>query len=560
MFPTVLFRPFRQDNSRKKRSQIHVETEWTDLHQIRSSIPFKRDPVVFEQPTANFSLPSHATTRNRGGIKAKKMSTRVSNFTDLIQRVTANCLLHPLSAGRQQPDEISDNDSSADDKCKTESDEEDREDDGDDKVGLRVWENGEKPTPDASKVMEMVMLMGEVFEAVSAAKRAYVIMQGAHSPWDPDKMRAADAAVVAELRRLGVLRERFRRSSVGRELVRGGGRRRLGNGGVTVREVVAPYEAAVEELKGEVKAKEREIESLREKLKTATSVSGGSGGGKKGRSSQSRRKVSCSSQAHGHASPAPELFETTMASVTESGKSFTSLLLSLMRSAHWDIAAAVRSIESAATPSADPTDTTTPSLLGPHHAKYALESYVSRKVFQGFDHETFYMDGSLSSLLRPDQFRRDCFTQYQDMKSMDPVELLGVLPTCHFGKFCSKKYLSIVHPKMEESLFGDLEQRRQVVAGAHPRSQFYGEFARLAKAVWLLHLLAFAMEPPPSHFEASVGAEFHAEYMESVVRFGKGRGGGGGGVGQVVGFGLSPGFKLGNGSVIKARVYLVPRK
>ncbi|KAF7119852.1 hypothetical protein RHSIM_Rhsim13G0074300 [Rhododendron simsii] len=495
------------------------------------------------------------------------MSARVSNFTDLIQRVTANCLLHPLSAGRQQPDEISDNDSSADEKCKAESDEEDREDD---EVGLRVWENGEKPTPDASKpsfpivlspfgrVMEMVMLMGEVFEAVSAAKRAYVIMQGAHSPWDPDKMRAADAAVVAELRRLGVLRERFRRSSVGRELVRGGGRRRLGNGGVTVREVAAPYEAAVEELKGEVKAKEREIESLREKLKTATSVtSGGSGGGKKGRSSQSRRKVSCSSQAH--VSPAPELFETTMASVTESAKSFTSLLLSLMRSAHWDIAAAVRSIESAATPSADPTDTTTPSLLGPHHAKYALESYVSRKVFQGFDHETFYMDGSLSSLLRPDQFRRECFTQYQDMKSMDPVELLGVLPTCHFGKFCSKKYLSIVHPKMEESLFGDLEQRRQVVAGAHPRSQFYGEFARLAKAVWLLHLLAFAMEPPPSHFEASVGAEFHAEYMESVVRFGKG-GGGEGGVGQVVGFGLSPGFKLGSGSVIKARVYLVPRK
>ncbi|KAG5523467.1 hypothetical protein RHGRI_035315 [Rhododendron griersonianum] len=47
--------------------------------------------------------------RNRG-IKAKKISARVSKFTDLIQHVAANCLLHPLSAGRQQPDEISDND------------------------------------------------------------------------------------------------------------------------------------------------------------------------------------------------------------------------------------------------------------------------------------------------------------------------------------------------------------------------------------------------------------------------------------------------------------------
>lgn len=297
---------------------------------------------------------------------------------------------------------------------------------------------------------------------------------------------------------------------------------------------------------------------MREKLNTAAAIS--NGGGKKGRSSsQSKRKVSCSSQAL-HVTPAPELFETTMASVIDASKSFTSLLLSLMRSAHWDISAAVRSIESATTPSAaaDPNTTTSSSLVGPHHAKYALESYISRKIFQGFDHETFYMDGSLSSLLHPDQFRQDCFTQYKDMKSMDPIELLGILPTCHFGKFCSKKYLSIVHPKMEESLFGDLDQRRQVVGGTHPRSQFYGEFTRLAKAVWLLHLLAFALDPPPSHFEASAGAEFNSEYMESVVRNSKGRGG----VGQVVGFGLSPGFKLGNniGSVIKARVYLVPRK
>nr|VDC79288.1 unnamed protein product [Brassica rapa] len=31
------------------------------------------------------------------------------------------------------------------------------------------------------------------------------------------------------------------------------------------------------------------------------------------------------------------------------------------------------------------------------------------------------------------------------MKAMDPMELLGVLPTCHFGKLCSKKYLSVIH-------------------------------------------------------------------------------------------------------------------
>ncbi|KAG2333445.1 hypothetical protein Bca52824_004625 [Brassica carinata] len=89
---------------------------------------------------------------------------------------------------------------------------------------------------------------------------------------------------------------------------------------------------------------------------------------------------------------------------------------------------------------------------------------------------------------------------------MDPIELLGVLPTCHFGKLCSKKYLSVIHHRM-------------VLAGNHPRSHFYGEFLGLAKAVWLLHLLAFSLDPSPSHYEANCGAEFHSQYMESVVRF-----------------------------------------
>lgn len=258
--------------------------------------------------------------------------------------------------------------------------------------------------------------------------------------------------------------------------------------------------------------------------------------------------------------PAPELFENAMGMVKEASKSFTALLLSLMRSAHWDIAAAVRSIEAASFTASAATAATADAVVGTNHAKYALESYVNRKMFQGFDHETFYMDGSLSSLLHPDQYRRDCFTQYRDMKAMDPVELLGILPTCGFGNFCFKKFLAIVHPKMEESLFGDLEQRRQVLAGNHPRTQFYGEFLELAKAVWLLHLLAFSLEPPPSHFEASSGSEFHPQYMESVVKSSVAGGMGGRmGMGLVVGFAVSPGFKLANGSVIKARVYLVPK-
>ncbi|XP_054818800.1 protein GRAVITROPIC IN THE LIGHT 1 isoform X2 [Prosopis cineraria] len=491
------------------------------------------------------------------------MTRKVSNFSDLIQRVTASCLLHPLADTRydssgdkdenllyeSEPNKDVDEDGEAD--KDSEDEEEDEIDDCDEGKMASLKALGEK-----KKLKQMESLLEEVFEAVSAMKRSYVSLQEAHCPWDPEKMRVADVAVVAQLRKLGVLRERFRR----RRGVDENGRRREVRRRATgsLREVVAPYEAVVNDLIKEVKAKDLEVHSLKEKLDNVVTLSSNGGGKKVGRS-QSKRKLGIS-QIQVAATPSPELFETAMLQVRESSKSFTSLLLSLMHNAHWDITAAVRSIE-AATASATEESynpsaiTIATSIVSAHHAKYALESYISRKFFQGFDHETFYMDGSLSSLLNPDQFKRDCFTQYHDMKSMDPTELLGILPSCHFGKFCSQKYLAIVHPKMEESLFGNLEQHQQVSTGSHPRSQFYNEFLGVAKAVWLLHLLAFSLNPAPSQFEASRGAEFHSQYMESVVRFSGGRVP----AGQIVGFPVSPGFKLGNGSVVKARVYLIAR-
>lgn len=104
---------------------------------------------------------------------------------------------------------------------------------------------------------------------------------------------------------------------------------------------------------------------------------------------------------------------------------------------------------------------------------------------------------------------------------------------------------------MEESFFGSLKQHMLVRSGEHPKTAFYREFLRLAKSVWLLHLLAFSLDPSPNPFEARHGAIFCPQYMESVV----------GGIvpasRNVVGFPLGPGFKLGDGSIIKARVYLV---
>ncbi|KAG0479204.1 hypothetical protein HPP92_013923 [Vanilla planifolia] len=472
-------------------------------------------------------------------IKPRKslMADRVCNISNLINRVASCCLAHPLAAGASRG--FTDGDDEDRD-----VDEPEREEDPD--KGLKIWEEdedeGEQGRNCASirlleRLREMEAFMTEVFDAVSAVKKAYVGLQEAHCPWDPERIRVADAGVVSELRKLGRLRERFRRCVT----------TDIGGGVTPLREVVAPYEAALEDLRRELKVKEADIENLKEKLRGATPRTND----RRSRL-QSTKRVGCVTGIGSLGTPTPELFESCMEQVKAASKSFTVHLLSLMRAARWDLAVATMSMidgvggggsAGGGIPEVEP-----------QHARHALESYVNRKLFHGFENETFYLEGSLTSLLRPAEFRRDCFAQFRDMRSMDPAELLGILPTCQFGKFSGKKYLAVVHAKMEESLFGGSEQRLEVIAGGHPRTGFYGEFLRLAKAVWLLHLLAFALDPAPSHFEASKGAEFHPDYMESVVRCGSGRATPSG---AIVGFSVSPGFKLGNGSIVRARVYLV---
>jgi hypothetical protein len=213
------------------------------------------------------------------------MTRKVSNFSDLIQRVTASCLLNPLVPVRKTVEDDSPYESEEhydivdDDEDEEEVDPLEENDDFSEEkmVGMKIL-----------KIKQMEVLMEEVFETVSSMKRAYVKLQEAHSPWDPEKMRVADVAVVSELRKLAVLRERFRRNGGGGG--KKGGRRR-GFGVASVREVVAPYEAVVEELKNEVKVKDLEVQNLKEKLEGVVALSSNGSGEKKPGRSQSKRKL-----------------------------------------------------------------------------------------------------------------------------------------------------------------------------------------------------------------------------------------------------------------------------
>ncbi|CAM0870093.1 unnamed protein product [Alopecurus aequalis] len=498
------------------------------------------------------------------------MASKAVTIGDLIHRVASSCLSNRFP-GNYTLDDDSDLDEEDDDPFADFGDAADAEEcrrsppnkptppaedgEGDEEVRkLKIWEEGEeekrrknvsattavaasaadevKEKERAERAGDAEALMAEVFDAVSGVRHAYAALQGAHCPWDPDRMRAADAGVVAELRHLARLRDRFRRSaaSPGGRIPRASPQ--------PLREAVAPYEAELDDLRRQLQGKQAEVDGLKEKLATATS--------------RRNARLHPSKKHHNHivaadggvGAPTAELFVACAEQARTATRAFAGHLLNLLRAAGLDPAAATRSI------------TKIPVNSSPHLARHALEAHATAVLLGGFEHESFYLDGSLSSLLDPAAFRRERYAQYRDMRGMDPGELLGVLPTCAFGRYAAAKFASLLPPRVEEAVLGG--EHRTATGGAHPRTPFYGEFLRAAKAVWLLHLLAFALEPPPSHFEAGRGAEFHPDYMESVVAAGRGAGATGT-AGMVVGFAVAPGFKLGNAGVVRARVYLVPR-
>ncbi|XP_057856661.2 protein GRAVITROPIC IN THE LIGHT 1 [Cryptomeria japonica] len=165
---------------------------------------------------------------------------------------------------------------------------------------------------------------------------------------------------------------------------------------------------------------------------------------------------------------------------------------------------------------------------------------------------------SAAHSIQPD-IRLECFSEFQDLKEQDPLKFLESYSPkgdCMFEKFCHKKYMQVVHPKMEKSFFGDLGQRDCVENGGHPDSAFYQTFLKLAKSVWLVHRLAFSFDPTVNIFQVRRGTLFSAVYMESVVQgvvFGIE------GVDDrrpKVGFTVMPGFRVGK-TVIQCQVYLI---
>ncbi|KAK1693706.1 hypothetical protein QYE76_010403 [Lolium multiflorum] len=366
--------------------------------------------------------------------------------------------------------------------------------------------------------------VASLFAGVSAVKASYAQLQLAQHPYDADAIQQGDAALVAELGKLSDQKRRYVRDPAGavRDAAAGPAAAALAD---EQRHLIRTYEITARKLDAELRARDaaadRARRELAEELRAARAleerVRPGSLAALDG------LHLSGLSAAH---------FGTALRHAVKSVRSFARSMLDEMRLAGWDTAAAAAAVHPGV------------PLRRAGDAVFALESYVALKMFAGFHRRDF----GLSCLERRGSYdRRRFFEEFAELQSAPAAARRGAL-----GGFLRDRYSSVVHERMEAASFG--RQR----GAALTESAWFGEFAEMARRVWLLHCLFFAFDGGASIFQARPGERFSEVYMESVSDV-DGEDGGwtapapAGNRG--VGFTVVPGFRVGR-SVMQCRVYL----
>ncbi|XP_047973644.1 protein GRAVITROPIC IN THE LIGHT 1-like [Salvia hispanica] len=305
----------------------------------------------------------------------------------------------------------------------------------------------------------------QLFDTLLALKIAYVKLQEAHIPYDPVKVRFADEEVMFQLDTLGKIKKAYEEKKVKEANAFSAGSARF------LAEVNV-MEQQLEKLKSQAKNKGRKVASLRKKLQELETKNT-----KLAEEIEEREREMFAGLNH-------HSLESFVRAVGRAIHDFAKPLIALMKHSDWDLDQAAYAIQSSVV------------YAKRSHKKYAFEAYIARRMFRGF-------------------LQQPCFLG-NIMKLDDPIVALTEDPRSSFAEFCRDKYLLVVHPRMEESFFGDLDHRNLVANGIHPCTPFYRAFVRMARCVWYLQALIGYIEPEAEIFGVKQGAEFVDVYMEVV--------------------------------------------
>ncbi|CAI9088832.1 OLC1v1023275C1 [Oldenlandia corymbosa var. corymbosa] len=375
--------------------------------------------------------------------------------------------------------------------------------------------------------------LAKLFASISSIKSAYAQLQLAQSPYDPDGIQLADGMVVSELKNVSELKQCFMKKQIDDSSP---------ENTLLLAEIqeqkslLKTYEIMGKKLDSQLKLKGSEITFLREKLEEANKENKLL----EKRMNSSGQMPSALDDVH-LSSLSPSHFVTFLRQTMKAIRTFVRMLISELESAEWDLDAAASSVQ--------------PDVVfwKANHKCYAFESFVCREMFDGFNHPDYSM--SKESWQDTKKRQRVFFDRFRELKFVKPMDYLAWKPKSSFARFCRDKYLSLVHPKMESSIFGNLDQRNMVNAGEFPETTFFVTFGEMAKRVWLLHCLAFSFNPEASIFQVEKGNRFTEVYMESVSDEAFQSSDGSPGSEPRVAFTVFPGFRIGK-TAIQCQVYL----
>lgn len=381
----------------------------------------------------------------------------------------------------------------------------------------------------------METLVSKIFNNISSLKAAYIQLQDAHTPYDPEKIQAADKLVIEELMKLSELKHAYREQKP--KLTSSSPQdSRLVAEIQEQQSLLKTYEVMVKKFQSQIQSRETEILQLQQQIQESQQRKVKLEKKLKQRGLLSREPGDSEEDNFFSIELTPSLFASIVETAYKSIHDFAKPLINMMKAAGWDLDAAANAIE--------------PSVVYAKraHKKYAFEAHICQRMFGGFEEKTFCVDtGDLNVS------NEGFFHQFLAIRAMDPLDVLSQNPDSIFGRFCRNKYLLIIHPKMESSFFGNVDQRNYVMSGGHPRTPFYQAFLKLAKSIWLLHRLAYSFDPNVKVFQVRSGSEYSEIHMETVVKNlilsddGEQR--------PKVGLMVMPGFMVG-GTIVQSQVYL----
>ncbi|CAK9164103.1 unnamed protein product [Ilex paraguariensis] len=370
--------------------------------------------------------------------------------------------------------------------------------------------DGEKVYPKSVEVQTKSNECGHVeicflFDTVSALKLAYVQLQQAHISYDLDEITAANEVIVSQLETLCKIKRAYNKEKQFEKS------NSISACSALLLAEIQVSEGLLEKLKSQKKVKEAEVASLRQEFQDLDL--------KNRKLAEALRQREKENDGALIVSSFRDIVEIALKAIHD----FSKPLIALMKASGWDLDQTANAIEDSVL------------YLKRSHKKYVFEAYIARKMFYGISLQPY----NVHNIVRFDE----------------PIDALIAEPNSSFAKFCRTKYLSIVHPKMEVSFFGNLDHRTFVSHGKHPRTQFYQAFVKMARWVWVLQGTT-STEPKAEMFGVKRGSEFSDAYMEYVEEYKEDMG-----VYDEeqsrfrVEFMVTPGFKIGE-TLVKSRVYL----